>query len=92
MARVTKIESEAGAFALDMGNCLIKAERIVCPGCGRFLGYQAIAWGAIKLKCTNSKCRQWVTIDVSPHKNDAPVIAAEVDKICEQDLTSLAPA
>lgn len=68
MAHVTKIDRDAGAFALDLGKNMIAAQRIVCPGCGRFLGYQAIAWGAVKLRCTNSKCKQWVTIDVSPNK------------------------
>jgi len=68
MVKIAKIEREAGEFALDMGNTMIPAERMVCPGCGRFLGYQAIAWGAVKIKCTNSKCKKWITIDVSPNK------------------------
>lgn len=57
---------ENGDFALDMGNIYIPAEELRCPGCRRFLGYQAIAWGAIKLKCPN--CKEWVTLDVSPKK------------------------
>jgi len=58
-----------GNFALDLGKSFVPAQEIRCPGCQRFLGYQAIAWGVIKLKCTNSKCKQWVTLDVSPeHK------------------------
>jgi len=68
MANITKVERELGEFALDLGRTMIPASRIVCPGCGRFLGYQAIAWGAIKIKCTNSKCKQWVTLDISPNK------------------------
>ncbi len=66
--KTVKVDREAGDFALDMGNAMIPAERMVCPSCGRFLGYQAIAWGAVKVKCTNSKCKQWVTIDISPKK------------------------
>lgn len=68
MVKVAKIERDVGEFALDMGTTMIPAERMVCPGCGRFLGYQAIAWGAVKMKCTNSKCKQWVTIDISPKR------------------------
>lgn len=61
------VKSKIGDFALDMGNkYMIPAQEIYCPGCSRFLGYQAIAWGAIKIKCTNSKCKQWVVLDVSP--------------------------
>jgi len=60
---------QPGDFALDMGTAYIPAQEIRCPGCKRFLGYQAIAWGAVKVKCTNSRCKQWVTIDISPeHK------------------------
>jgi len=57
-----------GDFALAMGKMCIPAKELRCPGCGRFLGFQAIAWGAIKLKCPNSKCKQWVVLDVSPEK------------------------
>jgi len=35
-----------------------------CPGCGRFLGYYAIVWGSVKIKCPN--CKEWVHIDISP--------------------------
>ena len=66
---IVTLKSEAGDFALDMGGkSMIPAQEIRCPGCGRFLGYQAIAWGAIRIKCTNSKCKQWVTLDVAPEK------------------------
>lgn len=33
-----------------------------CPGCGRFIGYQAIVWGSIRVKCP--RCKQWVMIDI----------------------------
>lgn len=55
-----------GDFALDMGKICIPAEELRCPGCRRFLGYVAIAWGAIKIKCPN--CKQWTVLDVSPKK------------------------
>jgi LSD1 subclass zinc finger protein len=55
-----------GDFALDMGNYGIPAAELRCPGCKRFLGYVAIAWGAIKIKCPN--CKKWTTLDVSPEK------------------------
>ncbi len=66
MTGATKKPPAEGDFALDMGKMYIPAEELRCPGCGRFLGYQAIAWGAIKIKCSNSRCKQWVTLDVSP--------------------------
>jgi len=63
------VANSQGDFALDLENDqMIIAQDIRCPGCGRFLGYQAIVWGAIKLKCTNSKCKQWITIDITPKK------------------------
>lgn len=63
--RVNRENGDAGKFALDVGNSyIIPMQEIYCPGCKRFLGFQAIAWGAVKLKCSN--CKEWVTIDVSP--------------------------
>ncbi len=65
--RISKPNEEAGKFALKVDDKqMIPLQEIRCPGCGRFLGFQAIVWGVIKVKCTNSKCRQWVTLDVSP--------------------------
>lgn len=62
-----KVDQTEGDFALNMGRkMMIPAQEIRCPGCGRFIGYQAIAWGAIKIKCTNSKCKKWITIDIAP--------------------------
>jgi phage FluMu protein Com len=55
-----------GDFGLNMGNMVIPARELRCPGCKRFLGYTAIAWGVVKVKCPNSKCKKWVTFDVSP--------------------------
>lgn len=49
-----------------MGSLVVPAEEIRCPGCKRFIGYQAIAWGAVKLKCPN--CKRWITLDISPKK------------------------
>lgn len=64
-----KIDCSEGDFALDVGKkMMIPAQELRCPGCGRFIGYQAIAWGAIKIKCPNSKCKKWITYDVSPNK------------------------
>lgn len=62
----SKNNHDQGDFGLDMGNMIIPARELRCPGCARFLGYVAIAWGAIKLKCSN--CKEWVTLDVSPKK------------------------
>jgi len=66
MKQETNSQPDDGDFALDMGNLVIPAEEMHCPGCRRFLGYQAIAWGAIKIKCSN--CKKWLTLDVSPKK------------------------
>lgn len=69
MTRRIKADKTAGDFALEIDKeYMIPFQEIHCPGCNRFLGYQAIAWGAIKLKCTNSKCKQWLTIDIAPKK------------------------
>lgn len=46
---------------------MVQEQEMHCQGCGRFLGYQAIVWGIIKIKCPN--CKEWNTIDISPdHK------------------------
>lgn len=47
-------------------NQMVQTQEIRCAGCGRFLGFQAIIWGVVKIKCTNSDCKQWNTIDVRP--------------------------
>lgn len=62
--KVSNNNHKEGDFALDMGSYGIPATELRCPGCKRFLGYVAIAWGAIKIKCPN--CHQWTTLDVSP--------------------------
>lgn len=64
--RIKPKEEEPGDFALDMGKMVIPAQEIRCPGCRRFLGYHAIAWGAIKIKCPN--CKKWTILDISPKK------------------------
>ena len=61
-----KVDREEGDFGLDMGNVFVPAQEMRCPGCGRFIGYQAIAWGAVKIKCPN--CKEWLVYDVSPDK------------------------
>lgn len=70
MSKIVKLsnpDKEAGDYALEVDKItMIPLQEIRCPGCGRFLGYQAIVWGAVKLKCTNSKCKKWLTIDISP--------------------------
>lgn len=69
MSPKIKADKEAGNFALDIDeNTMIPFQEVRCPNCGRFLGYQALVWGAIKIKCTNSKCKKWVTLDVSPNE------------------------
>ena len=41
---------------------IVQAQEMHCPHCGRFLGYQAIVWGMVKIKC--SKCKEWTTINI----------------------------
>lgn len=48
-----------------VANQMVQSQEIYCPGCGRFIGYQAIVWGLVKIKCPN--CKEWVTIDVNPN-------------------------
>ena len=45
---------------------MVETQEMRCPKCGRFLGYQAVIWGLVKVKCANSKCREWVTLDIRP--------------------------
>ncbi len=54
-SKVPRLESEEDG---------IEMEEVRCPSCGRFLGYQAIIIGAIKLKCRN--CKVWNTLEVIP--------------------------
>jgi phage FluMu protein Com len=51
-----------------LGNSqLVETQQMRCPSCGRFIGYQAIVWGLVKIKCPN--CKEWVTIDIRPDHN-----------------------
>ncbi len=47
---------------------MVQTQEIHCPGCGRFLGLQAIVWGMVKIKCPN--CKEWNTINVAPDPAD----------------------
>lgn len=46
------------------GNRMVETQKMYCPGCARFLGFQAIVWGVVKIKCPN--CGEFVTIDIRP--------------------------
>jgi len=64
MAAKTKKERE-----LPIASDVVEPTEMHCGACGRFLCYQQIVWGVIKIKCSNSKCKEWNTIDISPgHK------------------------
>ena len=53
--------------ATDIGhNQMVQTQQMHCVECGRFLGFQAIMWGIIKIKCPN--CKAWHTIDVRPER------------------------
>lgn len=43
---------------------MVQTQEIHCSNCGRFIGYQAIVWGIVKIKCPN--CKEWLTIEVMP--------------------------
>jgi len=45
---------------------MVATQEIHCPGCGRFLGYQAILWGVVKIKCP--RCKEFTTIDIRPER------------------------
>ncbi len=67
VGKVSEADQEAGKFGLKVDDkTYIPLQEIHCKGCGRFLGFQAIVWGAIKIKCPNSKCKAWNTLDISP--------------------------
>ena len=51
-------------------NQMVQSREIHCAGCGRFLGIEAIIWGLVKIKCSNSKCKQWNTVDISPDNKE----------------------
>ena len=42
-------------------NQKVESQEIRCPGCGRFIGYQAIEKGAVRIICPN--CKEWVTVE-----------------------------
>lgn len=43
---------------------MVQTQEMHCVDCGRFLGFQAIIWGLVKIKCPN--CKAWHTIDIRP--------------------------
>ena len=53
-------------------NQMVETQEMHCATCGRFLGYQAIIYGIIKIKCRN--CKEWNTIDIRPEKADLDII------------------
>jgi len=55
------------------GNLTIEAQEVRCPGCGRFLGYQAVAWGQAIYYC--HICKEFTTIEVNPEKQDIDSLA-----------------
>jgi LSD1 subclass zinc finger protein len=64
--KMSEQSNHEGDFGLDMGSYIVPARELRCPGCKRFLGYVAIAWGAVKIKCPN--CKEWTTLDIAPKK------------------------
>ena len=51
-------------------NQMVQTQEIHCPACGRFMGWQAILWGTVKIKCSNSNCKQWIILDINPENKE----------------------
>lgn len=49
-------------------NRMVQTREIHCPDCGRFMGWQAILWGTMKIKC--SGCKQWIILDINPENKE----------------------
>jgi phage FluMu protein Com len=67
-------ESKRDVPPLEMETGL-EMEPVRCPQCGRFLGYQAIVAGAVRIKCR--KCKMWVTAEFMP-ETDLDIFDSEV--------------
>ena len=65
--KVPRLESEDSGLTM---------EEVRCPKCGRFLLYQAIVVGALKVKCPN--CKSWATLDIIPPPD---IIEDEVEEV-----------
>lgn len=63
MALATKERSQE---LPDSPEDVVETREYHCSGCGRFLFYEAIVWGVVKIKCPNSKCKQWNYIKITP--------------------------
>lgn len=56
-------KAKRGRQEIDQ-NKMVATQEMHCVQCGRFLGFQAILWGVVKIKCPN--CKEWNTVDVRP--------------------------
>lgn len=61
---------------LDVGVEGLEMTPVRCPKCGRFLCYQAIVVGAVRVKCRG--CKIWVTLDIIPPDD---IIENEVEEV-----------
>lgn len=53
----------------DIGqNQMVQTQQLRCANCNRFIGYQAILLGVVKIKC--SACKSWTTIEILPERED----------------------
>jgi phage FluMu protein Com len=48
-----------------LDNQMVETQQMRCPRCNRFIGFQAIIWGIIKIKCPN--CKEWITYNITPN-------------------------
>jgi phage FluMu protein Com len=63
--RVTTYSAESKRDVPDLElETGLEMEPVRCPKCGRFLCYQAIVAGYIRIKCR--KCKLWVTTEYIP--------------------------
>lgn len=48
----------------DAPEDVVETREFHCNQCGRFLCYEAIVWGLVKIKCAN--CKTWNEVRIQP--------------------------
>jgi hypothetical protein len=67
IAKIEKRHYTGPVMNLQTRNNTFLVNNLIVHNCHRFLGYTAIAWGAIRIKCPN--CKRWTLLDISPKKS-----------------------
>lgn len=50
----------------DRAEDVVDTREYHCSSCGRFLLYEAIVWGQVKIKCPDRRCKTWNVINIKP--------------------------